>query len=112
MKNAGNGRGAFVEWPIWNLYSFGVLGNESLGIKNTFDMNLDYVSLNDLVEVIGMELDDSILTMKCACTDNRISAIWTNYDNTTSRWGSKQISKRKGYATFFLFLNGVSNDRY
>ena len=54
---------------------FGVLSNVSSRIKNTFDMNLDYVSLNDLVEVIGMELDDSILTMKCACTDNRISAI-------------------------------------
>ena len=68
---------------------FGVLGNVSSRRKNTYDMNLDNVSLNDLVEVIGMELDDSILTMECACADSRISTIRTNYDNTTSRWGSK-----------------------
>ena len=54
---------------------FGVLGNVSSRIKNTFDMNLNYVLLNDLVEVIVMELNDSILTMECACADSRISAI-------------------------------------
>ena len=68
------------EEHLWNdpydMYiDFGVLGNVSSRIKNTFDMNLDYVSLNDLVEVIGMELDDSILTMECACANSRISAI-------------------------------------
>ena len=54
---------------------FGVLSNVSSRIKNTFDMNLDYVSLNDLVEVIGMELDGSILIMECARANSRISAI-------------------------------------
>ena len=34
------------------------LGNVSSGIKKkTFDMNLNYALFNDLVEIIGMELD-------------------------------------------------------
>ena len=35
-------------------------------------MNFNYALLNDFVEVIGMELDGSILTMECACANNRI----------------------------------------
>ena len=54
---------------------FGVLSNVSSGIKNTFDMNFPYALFNDLVEVIGMELDGSILIMECARANSRISAI-------------------------------------
>ena len=111
MKNAGNGRGAFVEWPIWNLYSFGVLGNESLGIKNTFDMNLNYVLLNDLVEVIVMELNDSILTMECACADSRISAIWTTMTTPCQGGDPNKYPNEKDMQHFF-FLNGVRDGRY
>ena len=37
---------------------FGVLSNVSSGIKNTFDMNFPYALFNDLVEVIGISLDN------------------------------------------------------
>ena len=62
---------------LWNdpsdMYiDFGVLGNVSSGIENILDMNFNYALLNDFVEVIRMELDGSILTMECACADNRI----------------------------------------
>ena len=60
---------------------FGVLGNVSSGIENILDMNFNYALLNDFVEVIGMELDGSILTIECACADNR---IWGNEETITT----------------------------
>ena len=65
---------------LWNdpsdMYiDFGVLGNVSSGIENILDMNFNYALLNDFVEVIGMELDGSILIMECARANSRISAI-------------------------------------
>ena len=96
-----------------NMYiDFSALVNVTSKTENILDINFNYALLNGFVEVTAMELDGSILTMECACVDTRISAIWKNYYNTMWIWGSKQYSKWKWYATFLLFLNGVSDGSY
>ena len=59
-----------------NMYiDFSALVNVTSGSENILDINFNYALLNDFVEVVGMELDGSILTMEYACAGNKISAI-------------------------------------
>ena len=67
-------------------------------------MNLNFALFNDLVEVIGISLDNWILIVECACTDNKISQYEQTMTITCKGGDPNKYPNEKDMQPFFYSL--------